>query len=423
MLSKVGIPTFLLWNFVGTLIFMIGDGVESAYLSPFLVKGGISERSVAILFTVYGVAAAISSWLSGALSEMMGPRRVMMLGVAIWVVFQVLFLTLAIPTQNYRLMLLFYGLRGFGYRLFVFGFLVWIVLIVSPARLGSACGWFWFAFTGGLPTLGSVFARISIPIVSAYTTLWMALGTVLLGALVTLFGIRDNRGAIVDHKSDYSPVKTLFASLSIVRHYPKVGLGSIVRAINTASEFGLLVMLPIYFTETLHFTLEQWLEVAACIFTSNIIGNLLSGIVSDWLTWRRTIMFVGGVGSAISTILLYEVPTHLSPGGMVLTMVAGGFYGVTLAGYVPPSALMPYLAPQNKPAAMSMLNLGAGMSVWIGPAVVAVFLSHIGVFGVMCVYSATYLVSAVISNFLTLAPEVQAEVDADKAAGRIVGGH
>lgn len=108
---------------------------------------------------------------------------------------------------------------------------------------------------------------------------------------------------------------------------------------------------------------------------------------------------------------------------MLLTMVAGEFYGVTLAGYVPLSALMPYLAPENKAAAMSMLNLGAGMSVWIGPAIVAVFLSSIGVFGVMCIYSATYLVSAVISNYLTLSPEVEAEVAADKAAGRIVGGH
>jgi len=72
-------------------------------------------------------------------------------------------------------------------------------------------------------------------------------------------------------------------------------------------------------------------------------------------------MFVGGVGSAISTILLYAVPTHFGPDGMFLTMVAGGFYGVTLAGYVPLSALMPYLAPENKAAAMSMLNLGAGM--------------------------------------------------------------
>ncbi len=43
-LARIGIPIFLFRGFLGTLIFMIGDGVESAYLSPFLVKGGIGEQ-------------------------------------------------------------------------------------------------------------------------------------------------------------------------------------------------------------------------------------------------------------------------------------------------------------------------------------------------------------------------------------------
>ncbi len=35
--------------------------------------------------------------------------------------------------------------------------------------------------------------------------------------------------------------------------------------------------------------------------------------------------------------------------------------GVTMAGYVPLSALFPMLAPDSKGAAMSVLNLGAGL--------------------------------------------------------------
>ncbi len=423
LLARIGLPTFLLWGFIGTLIFMIGDGVESAYLSPFLVKKGISEHDVALLVTTYGVAAAISSWLSGALSDVIGPKRVMIAGLIIWIIFDALFLSLAIPATNYTLMLVFYGLRGFGYPLFAFGFLIWIVITVNPARLGSACGWFWFAFTGGLPTLGSLFARFAIPLVGAYRTLWFALGIVVIGGLIALLGIRDQRGAEHRAEAGQSPFKTLFASLSIVRLRPKTGLGCIVRAINTSAEFGFLVMLPIYFTKTLHFTLEQWLEVTTCIFASNIIGNLLSGIVSDWLSWRRTIIYVGGIGSAISTLALYAVPTLLGPGGMVLTLCAGAFYGLTLAGYVPLSALMPYLAPEDKPAAMSMLNLGAGASVWVGPAIVAIFQPSVGVLGVMCIYSAIYFISAIMSFFLTLEPRVEEEIAADRAAGRLVAGH
>ncbi len=422
-LERIGLPPFLFWGFVGTLLFMVGDGVESAYLSPFLVHRGITEHAVAILVTVYGVAAAISSWLSGALSDMIGPKKVMIVGLSIWIVFQVLFLTFAIPTTNYPLMILFYGLRGFGYPLFAFGFLIWIVVTVEPSRRGTACGGFWFAFTGGLPTLGSAFARGSIPLVGTYMTLWLALCLVIAGGLLALLGIADKRGGMRQEGASDHPFRTLLQSFTIVRTHPKVGLGCIVRAINTSAEFGFLVMLPIYFTKTLHFTLAQWLEVTTCIFASNIIGNLLSGIVSDRLTWRRTIMFIGGVGCTISTLVLYWVPTHFGPDGMLLTLVAGAFYGLTLAGYVPLSALMPYLAPEDKPSAMSMLNLGAGASVWIGPAIVAAFQGFVGVLGVMCIYAAIYLASAIVATFLTLDPEVEDQIAADRQSGALVAGH
>lgn len=41
-------------------------------------------------------------------------------------------------------------------------------------------------------------------------------------------------------------------------------------------------------------------------------------------------------------------------------MIAAGLFGACLAGYVPLSAIMPSLAPENKGAAMSVLNLGQG---------------------------------------------------------------
>jgi Na+/melibiose symporter-like transporter len=48
----------------------------------------------------------------------LGPRRVMWIGLGIWAVFEVLFLTVALATDNYVLMLIFYGIRGLGYPLF-----------------------------------------------------------------------------------------------------------------------------------------------------------------------------------------------------------------------------------------------------------------------------------------------------------------
>src|SRR3954467_4051786 len=84
-LSRIGIFPPLLWGYVGLLFFMIGDGVEAGYLSKYLVDRSIaSEHDVALIFTVYGITVAISAWLSGALSDLLGPRQVMAIGLAIW---------------------------------------------------------------------------------------------------------------------------------------------------------------------------------------------------------------------------------------------------------------------------------------------------------------------------------------------------
>ncbi|WP_122048862.1 MFS transporter [Asaia bogorensis] len=414
-ISWAGIPPIMIWGFIGTLLFMIGDGVESGYLSPYLVSLGFQEHDVAGLFTIYGLTAAVSAWASGALSDMWGSRKVMLVGLAIWILFQIGFLGFALPSKSWTLITLFYGLRGFGYPLFAFGFLVWVVNTAPVQKLGSAVGWFWFCFTAGLPTLGTTIAGVLLPIIGGYATLWVALSFVVFGGALALLGM--NRVPRVE-TGNKGAIKTLFMSLAIGWQRPKVGIGCIVRAINTSAEFGFLVFMPLYFTHTLGFTMGQWLAVLQAIFISNIFFNLFLGIISDKLSWRYTVLIMGGIGSTLSTMALYFAPTLLGPDHLFIVMIAGAFYGMTLAGYVPLSALMPYLAPENKAAAMSLLNLGAGASVWIGPAIVYIFEPAFGVFGVMVVYSIIYFLSAVLTYFLKLDPEVEAHLHSTRASAK-----
>ncbi|WP_236646549.1 MFS transporter [Aristophania vespae] len=191
LLLKLGMPPSLFWGGIGLLIFMSGDGAESGYLASYLVGKGQTEHNVALLFTIYGVTAAISAWLSGALSDVWGAKKVMLSGLIIWVIFQIGFLAVALPQNSFPLMILFYGIRGFGYPLFAFGFLVWVVTAVNPARLGSAVGWFWFCFATGLPTLGAVFARWMIPWIGSIYTLWAAFGLVIIGGILALKSIKE----------------------------------------------------------------------------------------------------------------------------------------------------------------------------------------------------------------------------------------
>lgn len=72
------------------------------------------------------------------------------------------------------------------------------------------------------------------------------------------------------------------------------------------------------------------------------------------------------------------------------------------------------LAPDHKGAALSLLNLGAGASAWVGPAIVGLLLGVIGVAGVMWIFAALYLVSGFLA--LTLKLPSQAPVQVATAA-------
>ncbi len=359
---------------------------------------------MALVFTIYGLTVAVAAWLSGALSDLWGPRQVMWAGLAIWMLFEIPFLAWGLPSASYPVILATYALRGFGYPLFAYGFLVWITAATPRARLGTAVGWFWFAFTGGLPTLGSLFASFTVPLIGPYRTLWCSLALVAAGGLTALLGVREPTGARRLAPRGERPVATLLASVSLAWREPRTAIGCIVRVINTAPQFGFLVFLPVFFTEAVGFTLSQWLRLLSAIFLSNIVWNLLFGILGDKLGWRRTVALCGGVGSAVSTLALYYVPAALGA-NYPLAILAGVFYGATLAGYVPLSALMPSLVPEHKGAAMSLLNLGAGASTWVGPGIVALFLPGLGVGGVMWIFALLYLLSALLALTLTLDEE------------------
>jgi len=80
-----------------------------------------------------------------------------------------------------------------------------------------------------------------------------------------------------------------------------------------------------------------------------------------------------------------------------------------MAGYVPLSALFPLLAPDNKGAAMSILNLGAGLSTFLAPAIAGLFFKSLGAGGVLFIYAGCYIVSAILTPFLKTPDELSRE--------------
>ncbi|MFP3125444.1 MFS transporter [Ectobacillus funiculus] len=402
VLQKLGLDSKMALGLFGVLIFMMGDGLEQGWLSSYLMDHGLTVQESALLFSVYGFAVAIAAWLSGVLAEILGPRKAMIIGLALFVIGTLAFLTVGIKGMNLAIMIPTYSLRGLGYPLFAYSFLVWITYYAPSDKLGTAVGWFWFAFTGGLNVLGAYYSSFALPILGEIHTLWSALIFVALGATIAILLNKEDASQKNNKKFETKAeaLKYLTKGITIAFEIPKVGLGGLVRTINTAGAYGFVVFMPTYMMDA-GFTRTEWLQIYGALWTTNIVFNLIFGIVGDKLGWRNTVMWFGGVGCAFFTLAFYYVPAFMGANYLAATIAAAGF-GACLAGYVPLSALVPSLAPENKGAAMSILSLGAGLSTFVGPAIVGVFIGSLGAVGVIWIYTALYIVSAFLMKFVTL---------------------
>lgn len=400
---KVGIPPTLAWGYLGVLIFMLGDGIEQGWLSPFLVDNGFTVQEAASLLSVYGVTVAIAAWFSGVLVDMFGPKRTMTLGLILYLTGTICFITLGLSTMNLVIMFPTYALRGFGYPLFAYSFLVWISYSSPKEKLGTAVGWFWFAFSGGLFVMGAFSSSFLIPALGHINTLWTSVVWALIGAF---FALIVNKDKIEKTRLESVPagnndkLKELLKGITIMKKEPKVAIGGIVRVINSLVTFAFPVFIPIYMFEQGYSTTE-WLQIWGTLFTSNIIFNLIFGYVGDKVGWKNTIMWFGGVGTGLTLLAMYYMPLIL-PGNESALLISSILLGAFLAGYVPLSALVPSLVKNEKGAAMSILNLGAGLPTFVGPALVGVLIGFLGYTGIVWVLAGIYFFGAFLTKFLII---------------------
>ncbi|MCQ2115625.1 MAG: MFS transporter [Bacteroidales bacterium] len=407
VLEKAGLPKSLLWGFVGVLVFMMGDGIEQTWLSAYMAGEGIDP---ATLFSVYGFTVAISSWLSGVIGETFGIKKTMLAGFALYMLGVLGFAFWGVTSMNPTVLLLTYAVKGLGYPLFAYTFMVWITYRVEKGRLSSAQGWFWFVFTGGLNVLGAyygVFAKNHIGVVATLASagLFAAIGAVL--ALIVNKSESSNR--FIDAADDLAEGKPsdtakggriaeLFRGLSIMWREPKVLLGGIVRVINTTSQFAFVVFMPLYMAQY-GVSEGDWAAIWGTIFVFNILFNLIFGIVGDKIGWSKTVTWFGGIGCAVTVLLFFYAPQIVNNFWFIL--LCGTLWCIMLAGYVPLSALVPSLVTRDKGAAVSVLNLGAGLAAVVGPLIVKIFQAPLGYQGIAWILAGLYVVSAVLTRIIS----------------------
>ena len=392
--EKTGLPKALTWGYLGVLIFMMGDGIEQTWLSRYITDAGFNAAE---LFSVYGLTVGVSAWLSGVIAETWGVKRTMLAGFILYVLGVAGFASIGMAKMNYPVLLATYAVKGLGYPLFAYTFMVWITYRVEKKVLSSAQGWFWFVFTGGLNVLGAYFGIFAKEHFGVIPTLWTAVLFAAIGAVLALWVNKCGGNNLFTDQVSSGGFRELLRGLGIMKREPKVLMGGIVRVINTTSQFSFVVFMPLYMAQY-GMTDGQWASIWGSIFVMNILFNLIFGIVGDKFGWNRTVVWFGGVGCAVTVLLFYYSPQILNQYWFIL--LCGALWCIMLAGYVPLSALVPSLVEKDKGAAVSVLNLGAGAAAFVGPALVRLLEKPIGYEGIAWTLSALYIVSAVMTHFI-----------------------
>lgn len=396
----LGLPMVLIWGYVAVAIFMTGDGVEQAFLSKYIGSLGFSSSEAGRVLAVYGLVVAIASWLSGVLAEIFSPRRIMTFAFIIWIIFHVGFLVFGLEQQNYAMMLIMYGIRGFAYPMFIYSFVVWITYSSPAYKLASAMGWFWAMYSIGIGVLGSYLPSFTIPFIGELGSLWLSIVFILVGGLIATFLVKDKKGEDVEAKR--MTTKEMFAEFGrgiTLLGNKQVAIAFVVRIINQLSLFGLVAFLPRVYTDEFGFTTSEWLRVWGLMYFITIFTNLFWGVVGDKIGWVRQVRWFGCIGMALSTLAFYYLPSWSGPNIFVTTLIAL-MLGFAVAAYVPMSAIFPTLVPEHKGAAVSVHNLAAGLSNFCGPAIASVTLMFITEKVTIWVYAILYIIGFILTFFM-----------------------
>ncbi|MFC0225105.1 MFS transporter [Serratia aquatilis] len=394
----LGLPLSLIWGYVAIAIFMTGDGFEMAFLSHYIKELGFSPAQSSLVFTVYGFAAALAAWVSGVLAEIITPQKTMLIGFLMWCIFHVLFLTFGLGQKNYSLILLFYGIRGLAYPLFLYSFIVIIVHNVKDSSVSSALGWFWAVYSVGIGVAGSYIPSLTIPHLGGLGTLWLALLFCGVGGVIAMVSMRKvsvpkHLGTTKEKFTELSRAVTLFYTNR------KILYASIVRIINTLSLFGFPVIMPLMFIDELGFTMAEWLKVWTVFFATTIFFNIFWGIVSEKMGWMRVVRWFGCIGMAVSSFAFYYIPQHFG-NNFYIALIPAVSLGIFVAAFVPMTAVFPALEPKHKGAAISAYNLSAGLSNFLAPAIAVILLPSFNIIGVVIAYTSLYIIAFFVSYLI-----------------------
>lgn len=397
--DKLGLPFNLFFGYIGLIFFMLGASIESSWFSSYLVSNGYEIRMASLVFTLYGLSVAFFSWITSFLVAKYSIRKVMSWGIWIYLISTILLL-ISLETSLVLGTIVSYMLRGASYPLFAYSFLIWITLTTNKKELGKATSWFWFSFNMGMTIISPTLASFLLNYLDPNMILILGILFVLIGGTLSL---KVNRTKTDNKLSSNSLIAEMKNGILVMKDYPILFIGMVVKAINNIGQFGFVIMMPIFLIDK-GFTLFEWGTIWSTTYIVNSFAGLFFGFLGDKYGWQKIVVYFSGTLTGISCLLIAFV-TYKYPGNYLLLLLAFIVYAFGIAAFGPLSALIPSLVPEKKIEAISVLNLGSGLSNFVGPILITFLFQSFGGEFVLIVFALLYFLGSVLSIKLKVPQE------------------
>ena len=106
-----------------------------------------------------------------------------------------------------------------------------------------------------------------------------------------------------------------------------------------------------------------------------IIGDVFWGVMGDRIGWRNTLQWAATPITAIALVYIYVIPLIAGPNFFLIALGISAV-GIGLSAHVPTTPLITAHAHGETGNALAILNLGAGLGAFVGPAVVSALLGE-----------------------------------------------
>src|SRR5699024_4610633 len=181
--------------------------------------------------------------------------------------------------------------------------------------------------------------------------------------------------------------------------YPRVAIACVFRIVIQLALFGLVVIMPIVFTDTVGFTTSEWLRIWGLMYIVTIFTNLFWGVIGDKIGWVRQVRWFGCIGMLLSTLAFYYLSIWTGPDIWVAGAVAVIFW-FAFCVFVLMSLIFHILEPNHKGAAVSIHNLSAGLSNFVGPAIATITVPIGGPVLTIWTYAIIYFIGFILTFFM-----------------------